>query len=257
MVQNLAKSLQLTFQIDACAFCKSLSNQVVPFIYCEVDEWCVKQCDLLIAHITSINTDPCNPVSGESIFAFMHDLNKNIHKWTDTSGSKSNTLQDQKICHKACKNMANLWAKEMVFHCIAACYKEIDQQVDDCLDVKAIKHCKVTCLTELNALANKAIVAKEARLIVEVLSKISSLCHAAKVRLLNTKDDLKSHSLSLVICLGKGIKPSPISSQTHSKGKTQKIAINLNGIPPPPTDDKSDMFMATRDEQAGSPTPVS
>jgi hypothetical protein len=115
-VKELAESLQLTTQINANAFHETLLNHVLPSIHYEVNKWHMKQCDLPIAHITLIITDPNNPTTGEFISASLYELNENIHKWTDTKCVDTQNFARLKICNEACENTVDLWVEEMVMH---------------------------------------------------------------------------------------------------------------------------------------------
>jgi hypothetical protein len=119
-VRDLAEFLQLTAHIDARAFRESLLNQVLPLIHHEVNTWRTTQRDLLISHITSIIIDPDKNMSGKVISANMHNLDADIRKWTDAKREEIQQFTWERLCNEACENTIDLWAMEVVIHCIAA-----------------------------------------------------------------------------------------------------------------------------------------
>jgi hypothetical protein len=210
-----------------------LLNQVLLSIHHKVDACHAKQQGLLLDHIISIITDPGNDMSGELISGSMHDLNERICKWADVKCTDIQNFAQLHLTNEACENTIDLWAMEAVIHRIAAHRKELDLQTEACFNAEGIeKHC-LSRLAELEAQVAECIAVEDTHLSEMVTAHIGALRHEAKIKLLDAKDDLSSHPLTMAIRSEKLVKPSLISSRTCLKGKAKKKcnALDLNSQP--------------------------
>jgi hypothetical protein len=250
--ESLSRSLQLTNAIDARAFRESLLNKVIPSIHRDVDEWRVRQCQLLIDQITSIITD--DELSGEALAAGTHALNPDLQKWVDLQRDAITSFARSRITNEACENTISLWASEVVIHRIDEKRRELDAITDASPSAADIEHCKQNRLVELQVAADDEIKAEEARLREIVAQRLGALHHDTKVKIFDGENEASSRSLSSAICTAKGPKPSPISSRTRSKGKhTKKRVLDLHSQT---SEDSDHPMTADEPEDPIPPSPV-
>jgi hypothetical protein len=247
--ESLSRSLQLTNAIDARAFRESLLNKVIPSIHRDVDEWRVRQRQLLIDQITSLITE--GELSGEALAAGTHALNPDLQAWVDEQRVAITSFARARIANEACENSISLWASEVVIHRIDEKRRELDAITDASPSAAEIEHRTKNRLAELQNAADDAIKAEEARLNETVARRLGELQHEAKVRVFEVENEASSRSLISAIRTAKGPKPSPISSRTRSKGKRGKSRIldlhsNVSGA-------ESETPMSTEDDEPPSP----
>jgi hypothetical protein len=250
--ESLSRSLQLTNAIDARAFRESLLNKVIPSIHRDVDEWRVRQRQLLIDQITSLITD--GDLTGEALAAGTHALNPDLQAWVDAQRVAITSFARARIANEACENSISLWASEIVIHRIDEKRRELDAITDASPSAAEIEHRKLNRLAELQNAADDEIKAEETRLHEMVARRLGELQHDAKVRIFDGENEASSRSLISAIRTAKGPKPSPISSRTRSKGKRGKSRIldlhsNVSGA-------ESETPMSTEDDEPHSPAPA-